>query len=104
MSRTTEPTITMPPDPLGEFCRRRHICLLAVFDSTFTDGFGPDSPIDLLVAFHPGHSPGPDTRDIEDELSRLFGGHRVNLVEEPSPDPERLHRILEFASVQYLGR
>jgi len=43
---------------------------------------GPHSNVDLLVEFQPGHTPGWEIVDIEEELSRLFGGRNVpELVE-----------------------
>jgi len=43
----------------------------------------------VLVEFEPGHTPGLAITDIEDQLSALFGGRRVDLVTERS-----LHRLI----------
>ena len=45
-----------------------------------TDRFRADGDVDVLVEFEPGHTPGLEIIDIEDELSALFGGRKVDLV------------------------
>ena len=50
--------LTMPIHQLEMFCRRHHICKLALFGSVLRDDFGPDSDVDVLVEFEPGHVPG----------------------------------------------
>lgn len=49
--------ITLPRAALAEFCRRNRISRLALFGSILGPDFGPDSDIDLLVEFEPGHGP-----------------------------------------------
>ena len=63
--------------------------------------FGPTSDVDVLVEFEPGKTPGLAIVDIEEELSALFGGRRVDLA-----TPNSLHRlirdqVLAGAAVQY---
>jgi uncharacterized protein len=65
--------ITFPNADVSALCRRHHIRKLAVFGSALRDDFGPDSDIDLLVEFEPGHTPGWEIVSIEDELSDLMG-------------------------------
>ena len=65
--------IDLPREKIADFCRRRHIRRLALFGSVLTDEFGPDSDVDVLVTFEPGHAPGFDFVDIEDELSEILG-------------------------------
>ncbi|HUS40684.1 MAG: nucleotidyltransferase family protein [Pirellulales bacterium] len=65
---------------IADFCRRHHICKLAFFGSVLRDDFGPDSDVDVLVEFEPGHTPGLEVYDIEQELSRLCGGRRIDMV------------------------
>ena len=74
---------------LAKLCRRHQVRRLSLFGSVLTDAFGPDSDVDVLVEFEPGHTPGLGITDIEDELSALFGGRRVDVVTERS-----LHRLL----------
>lgn len=60
---------------VGEFCRFHHIRRLALFGSVLRDDFGPESDVDLLVEFEPGHTPGFAFFSLESELSELFGRH-----------------------------
>jgi len=50
--------IDIPTERIAEFCRRNHIRRLALFGSILRDDFGPQSDIDLLVAFEPGQRVG----------------------------------------------
>jgi predicted nucleotidyltransferase len=58
---------------LADFCRRHHIRKLAFFGSVLRDDFRPDSDIDVLVEFEPGHVPGLAFFAMEAELSELLG-------------------------------
>lgn len=48
-------TIEIPNEALEAFCQRHHIRRLALFGSALREGFGPESDVDVLVAFEPGH-------------------------------------------------
>jgi len=65
--------IEIPKDRLAKFCRRNHIRRLALFGSILCDDFRPDSDIDVLVEFEPGHVPGLRFFALENELSELIG-------------------------------
>ncbi len=65
--------IGIPREKIAEFCRRNHIRRLALFGSVLTDHFGPDSDLDILVEFEPGHTPGYGFFAMEDELSEMVG-------------------------------
>ena len=71
----TKPRVDIPQERLAAFCRRHHIRKLSLFGSVLRDDFGPESDIDVLVEFEPGHVPGYRLITIQDELSDLFGGH-----------------------------
>jgi predicted nucleotidyltransferase len=86
---------------LAEFCRQHHIRRLSVFGSALRDDFHADSDIDLLIEFRPGHTPGWEVIDIEEELSRLFGGRRVDVVNPKYLNPRLRDKILSSAVVQY---
>ena len=67
-------------EKIAEFCERHRICLLAVFGSILQDDFGPESDIDILVDFMPGHVPGFFRLfDMEEDLSNLLGGRKVDI-------------------------
>lgn len=65
--------VEIPYSKLVEFCRHHHIRKLALFGSVLEDSFRPDSDIDVLVEFEPGHTPGLAFFAIEEELSNLLG-------------------------------
>ena len=50
--------ITIDRDRIADFCRRNHIRRLSLFGSVLRDDFGPESDVDVLVEFDPGHTPG----------------------------------------------
>ncbi|PIP36191.1 MAG: nucleotidyltransferase [Desulfobacterales bacterium CG23_combo_of_CG06-09_8_20_14_all_52_9] len=94
--------IILPKDQIAEFCRRRHIRRLALFGSALRGDFGPESDVDLLVEFEPDRIPTFfDIAGMEQELSALLGGRKVDLR-----TPEDLSRyfrdqVLAEAEVQY---
>lgn len=65
--------IEVPQSALEDFCQRNHIRRLAFFGSVLRGDFGPDSDIDVLVDFEPGHVPGLAFFAMQDELSALLG-------------------------------
>lgn len=77
-ARASRSRIAIDPNRLAEFCRRHHIRKLALFGSVLRDDFGPESDVDVLVEFEPGHVPGLAFFSIEEELSR-FLGRKVDL-------------------------
>jgi len=75
-----EQKIAIHSDALAQFCQRHRIRKLALFGSVLRDDFGPQSDIDVLVEFEPGHTPSFfKLYDLEEELSALFGGRRVDM-------------------------
>ncbi len=75
------------PERVADFCRRWQIKELSLFGSALGDDFGPDSDVDLLVAFQDPHrSFGPwmgELQEMQDELERLFS-RPVDFVQRPS--------------------
>ena len=90
-------------DKLSDFCKSHHIHRLAFFGSALRDDFGPESDVDVLVDFMPGHTPGFFRLfEMEEELSGLFGGRKVDMR-----TPEDLSRyfrdeVIAAAEVQYV--
>jgi predicted nucleotidyltransferase len=95
------PRIPIDRQRLAEFCRRHHIRRLSLYGSVLRDDFRPDSDVDVLVEFEPGHVVGLRFIDIEDELSELLGGRKVDLVSEKSLNPRLRDRVLTSAELQY---
>ena len=97
----TNRALQIEPAMLAEFCRRHHIRRLALFGSVLRRDFRPDSDVDVLVEFDPGHTPGLAFFEIEEELAAIFGRH-VDLVEKRSlRNPFRRRSILKSAHTVY---
>lgn len=87
-----------------EFCERNHIRRLSLFGSALRDDFSPSSDVDLLVEFHPDHIPGLfGVARMEEELSQLLGGRRVDL--RTAEDLSRYFRanVVEGSVTLYAG-
>jgi predicted nucleotidyltransferase len=65
--------IRIPSQLIDSYYLEHHILSLAIFGSFTWDDFGPESDLDILVDFEPGHVPGFDFFLIEAELSRMLG-------------------------------
>lgn len=65
--------VRLPKDKIADFCRRHHIRRLSVFGSVLHGDARPDSDLDVLVEFEPGHVPGLAFFGMEQELSELLG-------------------------------
>lgn len=65
--------IRVPQATLAAFCKRNHIRRLSFFGSVLRDDFTPESDVDVLVEFEPGHTPGFAFFSMQDELSNLLG-------------------------------
>ena len=71
--------IAISPEHVREICERNHIRKLSLFGSVLREDFTPDSDVDVLVEFQPGHPVGYIRLGmIEEELSALLN-RRVDL-------------------------
>ena len=78
--KTKRIKIDLPKKKIADFCRRHHIRKLAVFGSVLREDFRPDSDLDILVEFEPGHTPGLITlAGMELEFAALVGGRKVDM-------------------------
>jgi len=72
--------IEIQKDKIAYFCRRHHICRLAIFGSALRDDFEQGSDVDVLVDFEPGRSvrlKNPDfesTKPHEGWSLHIYGG------------------------------
>lgn len=72
--------IEIPEAEIVAVCHRNGIRRLALFGSVLTDRFSETSDIDVLVEFRPQERIGFfRLADIENELSGLLGGRKVDL-------------------------
>jgi predicted nucleotidyltransferase len=74
---------------------------MACFGSVVRDDFGPDSDVDVLVKFEPAHTPGWEIVDIEEDLSALLGGRKVDIVNPRYLNRRLKDRVLAEAEVLY---
>lgn len=87
---------------IAEFSRRHYIRRLAFFGSVLRDDFRPDSDVDVLVEFEPGRGPGYiGLGQIEEDLSKLLGNRRVDLVTPKALDRRIRDRVLATAEVRF---
>lgn len=99
---STKVHIDIPQKAIAGFCRRHHICKLSLFGSVLRDDFRPDSDVDVLVEFEPGHVPGMIRFvQMEKELSLLMSGQKVDLVTAKFLNRRIRDRVLADAEVQY---
>ena len=97
--------IAIPSDGIAAFCARWQVTELALFGSVLRDDFGPESDIDVLVAFRDGarHTLFDMVR-MEEELKAIFG-RDVDLTEragiERSRNYIRRNAILQSAETIY---
>jgi len=92
------------PDPvaLSELCRRHGIKRLSLFGSVLKGKARPDSDVDLLVEFEPGATPGMlGMGAIEDELSALVGGRKVDLRTAAELSRYFRDQVVREAEMQY---
>jgi len=94
--------IAIDRERLADFCRRNHIRRLALFGSVLREDFRPDSDVDVLVEFEPGHVPGLRFFAIERELSEILG-RRVDLNTPNFLSHYFRGRVLAEAEVQYVA-
>jgi predicted nucleotidyltransferase len=94
--------IQIPKERITDFCQRHHIRKLAIFGSALRDDFGPESDVDVLVEFEPGHVPGLAFFGIEQELSAILG-RKVDLNTAGFLSPEIREVVLKEAEVQYVA-
>ena len=65
---------------LQRFCQTHDIVKLAVYGSALREDFGPDSDVDLLVKFDPEADVSlPGQIKVQEDISALFGGRRIDL-------------------------
>ena len=85
---------------LTEFCRLNHIQSLSLFGSVLRDDFKPECDIDVLVEFQPGKTPGfLRLEGMEEELSTLIGGRKVDLRTPQDLSKHFRDRVLKEAKI-----
>jgi predicted nucleotidyltransferase len=94
--------LTIDRDAIARFCRTHYVTRLSLFGSVLTERFRPDSDVDVLVSFREGHVPGfLELYCLEQELSGILGGRKVDLVTEKALHARIQSSVLSAAQVQY---
>ena len=75
---------------------------MSLFGSVLREDFSSASDLDVLVEFEPEHVPGFfHLSELEQELSQMFGGRRIDLVTPKFLNHRIRDQILSTAKVQY---
>jgi uncharacterized protein len=93
--------IAVDDKQIADFCCLNHIRKLSLFGSVLTGEFKPDSDVDVLVEFDPQYPVGFRIIDMEDELSRLFGGRKIDIVNAKYLNPRMRDKVLAGAEIHY---
>jgi hypothetical protein len=96
------PQIRVDDGEMAAFCRRSHVRRLAFFGSVLRADFRPDSDIDILIEFEPGHVPGLAFFALQDELGQMLG-HRVDLHTPASLSSYFRDQVLREAEPAYVA-
>ena len=94
--------LEIPLDDIADVCRRYPIRRLALFGSILRDDFAPDSDIDVLVEFLPDRAMSFfKLFDMEEELSAMLGGRKVEINTYKSLSPYFRDEVLAEMEVLY---
>lgn len=93
----------LPPERIADFARRWRIIELSVFGSVLRDDFGPESDVDVLVAFD-AEAPWSlwDFTKMEDELAAIVGRGVDLVAREGLRNPLRRQHIVSQARAIYV--
>lgn len=87
-------SLVVPRDELAVFCKRNQI----------RDDFGPECDVDILAEFEPEATVGSfKLCDLEEELSGLFGGRRIDINTPKSLSKYFRDEVLREAEVFYVA-
>jgi uncharacterized protein len=88
---------------VADFCRGHHIRKLSLFGSLLRNDFGAESDVDVLLEFEPGAKVSFfKLYDLEQELSQLLGGRRVDINTPKSLSKHFRDQVLAEAEVLYV--
>jgi len=95
--------LAIPKGELEDFCRRHGIRKLAFFGSVLRPDFRPESDVDVLVEFGAEAKVGYfELCGMEEELSRILGGRKVDLNTAGSLSKYFREQALAEAQVEYV--
>lgn len=96
------PGLSIDRSVIADFCQRHHVRRLALFGSVLRPDFGPQSDVDVLVEFEPGHVPGFAFFDMQEELAEILE-RRVDLHTPGSLSRYFRDRVVREAQDQYVA-
>jgi len=96
------PHIRVDNGEMEAFCRKNYVRRLAFFGSVLRSDFRPDSDIDILIEFEPGHVPGLAFFALQDELGQMLG-HKVDLHTPASLSSYFRDQVLREAEPAYVA-
>lgn len=97
--------LKIPIAQIKELCQLYHINKFALFGSVLRNDFTANSDIDVLVEFQPGHTPGfIKLHQIQEEISQLFGGRKIDLVTPKFLNYQIRDQILDEMEVCYVAK
>ena len=97
-----QPKIDIPIERIKAFCAKWGVEEFSLFGSVLRDSFGPESDVDVMLKFKPGHGfTFENTPEIQDELEAIFG-RPVDVIEKDRiRNPFRRHAIMSSYQVVY---
>jgi predicted nucleotidyltransferase len=88
-------------EQIADFCKKNQIRKFAFYGSVLRDDFRPDSDVDVLVEFEPGHRIGlMEVAGMEIELSEMMG-RKVDLRTPEDLSKYFRDKAVAGAEVQY---
>ncbi len=88
---------------IADFCRHHHVRKLSLFGSLLRDDFNAESDADVLLEFEPGAKVSLfKLYDLEQELSQLLGGRRVDINTPKSLSKHFRDQVLAEAEILYV--
>jgi len=95
--------VNISKEKIINFCKKNHIKRLAFFGSVQRNDFNPESDVDILVEFEPGHTPGFfKLFDMEQELSSVLNGRKVDIRTPDDLSRYFRDKIKEEAEIYYV--
>ena len=94
--------IHIPTEGIAEICRRHRVRRMALFGSVIRDDFTPDSDVDVLIEYEPGHAGGFEFFRMRRELIALLG-REVDMHTAASLSPYFRQEVLDEAEEIYVA-
>ena len=94
--------IDIPSEEIAEICRRHRVRRMALFGSVLRDDFTPQSDVDVLIEYEPGHAGGFEFFRMRRELTTMLG-REVDMHTAASLSPYFRQEVLDEAEEIYVA-